>query len=106
MLTSITRTLPSVVLCLLSLSPAMAETPPVAPQKPVVDTYHGVKISDPYRYMEDFKEPAVQAWVKGQADYADQTLHSLPGRAALLKRIDELDAGAPYSLYGITRRPN
>ncbi|MBS0208814.1 MAG: S9 family peptidase [Planctomycetes bacterium] len=84
----------------------MAEAPPAAPVKPVVDDYHGTRITDPYRYMEDFKAPDVQAWVKRQADYTDATLHAIPGRAALLKRIDELDAGTPFTLFGITRRPN
>ena len=87
------------------LSPAAADPPPAAPVKPVVETYHGTQVTDPYRYMEEFKDPAVQAWVKAQADHADRVLHSLPGREKLLQRIDELDAGAPWSLYGITRRP-
>ncbi len=80
--------------------------PPVAPVEIVVDAYHGTQVADAYRYMEQFKDPAVQAWVKAQAEYADKTLHALPGREKLLARIDELDAGAPWSLYGITRRPN
>ncbi|MCE9607624.1 MAG: prolyl oligopeptidase family serine peptidase [Planctomycetia bacterium] len=84
----------------------MADSPPVAPVKPVVDDYFGTKITDPYRYLEAFTDPEVQAWVKGQADFAAHTLGAIPGRTALLKRIDELDAGAPYSIYGIARRPN
>jgi prolyl oligopeptidase len=55
--------------------------------------------------MEDFKDPAVQDWVRGQADYADGVLASLAGRDALLARIAELDAGAPFTIYGIARRP-
>jgi prolyl oligopeptidase len=78
--------------------------PPVAPVKVVKDTYYGTTIADPYRYMEQFKDADVQAWVRGQADYTDRTLHALPGRERLLKRIDELDAGAPYSLANVTRR--
>ncbi|MBA4019939.1 MAG: S9 family peptidase [Pirellula sp.] len=84
----------------------MADQPPVAPVRTVVDDFFGDKVPDDYRYMEDFKNPEVQAWVKGQAEYAERTLAAIPGRAALLKRIDELDAGAPYSIYGIARHPN
>jgi prolyl oligopeptidase len=83
----------------------MAEAPPVAPVRPVVDDYFGTKISDSYRYMEQFTDPEVQKWVKGQAEYAARELAAIPGREALLKRIDELDAGAPYSIYGVTVRP-
>ena len=83
----------------------MAEAPPVAPVRPVVDDYFGTKITDSYRYMESFTDPEVQKWVKGQAEYAARELAAIPGRDALLKRIDELDAGAPYSIYGVTVRP-
>ena len=93
-------------LLLATWSQVLAEPPPKAPVKVVVDNYPGTTIEDPYRYMEKFDDPAVQAWVRGQADFADRTLRSLPGREALLKRIAELDAGAPFSLFGITRRPN
>jgi len=84
----------------------MAEPPPVAPIKNVVDDYFGTKVSDPYRYMEDFKNAEVQAWVKGQAEFAERTLHALPGRTALFARIAELDAGAPYVISSVTRHPS
>lgn len=83
----------------------MAETPPIAPLRPVVDDYFGTKITDNYRYMEEFTNPEVQKWVKGQAEYAEHTLNAIPGRAPLLKRIDELDAGAPYSIWGLVHHP-
>ncbi|MBL8827380.1 MAG: prolyl oligopeptidase family serine peptidase, partial [Planctomycetaceae bacterium] len=88
------------------LNLTMADQPPIAPVKNVTDTYHGVTITDPYRYMEDFKAADVQAWVKGQADFAERKLHAIPGREAILKRIDELDAGAPYSLTSLRLHPN
>jgi prolyl oligopeptidase len=91
---------------LMSFSNAMAEKPPAAPVKTVTENYFGTKIADDYRYMEEFKDPAVQAWVKAQADYTDKILKEIPGRESLLKRIEELDAGAPFTLYGITRRAN
>jgi prolyl oligopeptidase len=80
--------------------------PPVAPVRVVSEEHHGKTVSDPYRYMEDFQNPEVQAWVKGQAEFAESKLQSLPGREELLKRIGELDGGAPYHLFGIVRRPN
>lgn len=83
-----------------------AEEPPVAPTEDVIDDYFGTKVADPYRYMEKFDDPRVQSWVKGQAEFAHRVLGAIPERDALLKRIDELDAGAPYSVFGITRRAN
>jgi prolyl oligopeptidase len=72
-----------------------AQTPPVAPVEPVVDDYHGIKVSDPYRYMEKLDDPAVQGWFKGQNDYARSVLASIPGRDRLLARIQELDQTVP-----------
>ncbi len=90
---------------LITAGHTLAEKPPAAPVRVVEDRFHGITVADPYRYMEEFKDPDVQIWVRKQADYAEQTLHDLPGRDKLLKRIDELDAGAPYTLFNITRRP-
>ena len=70
-----------------------ASTPaPVAAVKPVADTYHGVTVTDSYRYMEDLGSPEVQQWARGQADAARSSLDAIPGRAALLSRIRALDA--------------
>jgi prolyl oligopeptidase len=71
-----------------------------------VEEHFGSKVVDPYRYMENFADPAVQAWVKGQADYAAKTLAAIPGREKLLERIRELDAGAPYRLHVVRRWAN
>jgi len=70
-------------------------SPPVAPVKPVTDDYYGNKITDPYRYMEDLKDSEVQAWLKAQNDYTRAVLASIPGRAKLLARIEELDQSVP-----------
>lgn len=103
----ILRAILAFVVSLIAL-PSLAMDPmyPVAPVKPVTDHYHGLSITDPYRYMEDFQSEAVQKWVKGQATWAEKTLASLKGRGNLLDRIVELDAGAPYTVYGIVRRSN
>ena len=84
----------------------MAEKPPLFPAGSVVETYFGQKIADPYRAMENFTQPGVQAWVREQARYAQHVLHALPSRKALLERIDQLDAGAPYTLASLIRCPN
>ena len=76
------------------------------PVQPVVDDYFGVKITDPYRYFENLADPQVQAWIKGQADYAHGVLSTIPGRDQLLKRIAELDEGEPYNIRVIRRWPN
>jgi prolyl oligopeptidase len=79
------------------------KTPPAAPVKPVVDDYHGTKVSDPYRYMENLDDPAVQSWFKAQNDYARAVLAGIPGRGRLLQRIEALDESVPQ--VGVRRLP-
>jgi prolyl oligopeptidase len=80
-----------------------SKTPPVAPVREVVDDYHGTKIADPYRYMENLKDPEVLGWMKSQSAYATELLDRIPARKALLERIKELDKGAPYTVSDLIR---
>ena len=72
-----------------------SSSPPVAPIRPVTEDYYGTRVVDPYRYMENLKDPEVQAWMKGQNDYARSVLAKIPGREKLLARIRELDQSVP-----------
>lgn len=94
------------VVALMSIPLALAQTPPVAPVRNAVDDHWGVKVSDPYRYMEDLDDPEVQAWIKGEADYASAVLDKIPGREELFRRIKELDAGSPYRVFGVQLMPD
>ena len=67
----------------------------MAPVKEVVDDFHGTKVSDPYRYMENLKDPEVSAWFRAQNDYTRSMLAKIPGRAKLLARIREFDQSVP-----------
>jgi prolyl oligopeptidase len=77
---------------------------PVAPLRPVTDTYFGTAVVDPYRWMENLQSPEVQAWMKAQGDYTHDYLSRLPEQAPLIKRIEELDNAAfrvaEVGLYG------
>jgi prolyl oligopeptidase len=93
-----------VLIALLSCQQQVPEGgPPVAPVRNVVDEHWGVKVDDPYRYMEDLEDPDVQAWFKGQADYAAHALSQIPGREEYYQRLKELDAGKPYTNASIVR---
>ncbi|HVW49261.1 MAG TPA: prolyl oligopeptidase family serine peptidase [Trinickia sp.] len=80
--------------CLTASSAAWcADTPPVAPVRPVTDTYFGTPFVDNYRYMENLKDPEVQSWMKAQDDYTRRVLAAIPGRDALAARIETLMGG-------------
>jgi prolyl oligopeptidase len=57
-----------------------------------VDEYHGVKVADPYRWLEaDVRESdEVAAWVKAQNEVARKFLDAIPERPAIVKRLTEL----------------
>ena len=80
--------------------------PPAATIRVVTDEYFGVKVADPYRYMEDLTNAEVSAWFKGQNDYTRAVLGRIPGRAALLARIKTLDEGAPARVTDLRRLPS
>src|ERR1700733_1419515 len=88
-----------------SIGIALADGPPAAPTAPVTDDYFGHKIVDPYRYMEDLKDPKVQAWIKAQADYTADVLARIPAREKLLARIHELNTAAAERVANVQVLP-
>lgn len=56
------------------------------------DTFFGVEVEDPYRWLEDGKAPDVLAWTKAQDEFARSELRKLPGRDAMAARLRELYA--------------
>jgi prolyl oligopeptidase len=86
-----------------SQSAAPPSSQPIAAVRPVTDDYFGTKVVDPYRYMENLKDPEVQAWFAGQNDYTRAVLAGIPGRAQLLARIQELSQSVPFVIA--TRLP-
>jgi prolyl oligopeptidase len=64
--------------------------PPVARVEPVTDSYFGERVIDPYRWMENDKDPAWLAYLRGQNEHARAVLGALPRRDALLARIQQL----------------
>ena len=80
-------TLCSVFAVASSLAAAQTATQPVAPTRPVTDTYFGVKVTDPYRWMEDRNAPEFVDYMLAQGRYARGVLDRIPRRDDLQKRI-------------------
>jgi len=64
----------------------------------VTDTYHGVKVVDDYRWLENGANPKVKAWSEAQNARARAFLDRLPGRRALAARIEHLAIARPASI--------
>src|SRR5262249_48570076 len=74
------------------------KAPPIAPVREVTETYFGQTVVDPYRWMENAKDPELITWLKAQDDATRAVLAKIPGRAQLSERIRTLDnAGVTVS---------
>ena len=73
---------------------------PHTPTVDQVDDYHGTKVADPYRWLEDPDAPAVREWVAGQNRVTQAWLGEVSARPAIRARLAELwdhpRAGAPW----------
>ena len=94
-----------------ALLAAIVTAPPASRRVDVKETHFGVEVRDPYRWLEDARDPDVQAWMAAQDSAARSALAALPGRHRLAERFRELydvDAvSAPWhrgGRYFYTRR--
>ena len=53
----------------------------------VVDSYHGTKIADPYRWLEDDNSDETKAWVKAQNEVTFGFLKTIPKREQIRERL-------------------
>lgn len=69
-----------------------------------MDLLHGVQVADPYRWLEDAKNPEVVHWVSEQDELARAQLSKLPGRDSIAARLKDLfyveNMGTPRRLGG------
>jgi len=66
-----------------------------------VDTYHGVAVPDPYRWLEDDNSAETAAWVEAQNKVTFGYLEQIPYRAAIKARLEAL---YNYPKYDAPRR--
>ena len=67
---------------------------PVARVQPVKDVYFGETVTDPYRWMENAKDPDWLPFLEGQNAHTRAILDALPERKGLLKRTQQLSGDA------------
>ena len=61
------------------------------------DDYHGTKIADPYRWLEDDNSAETKAWVEAQNKVTFDYLNQIPERSKLKARLTELWNYEKYS---------
>ena len=93
----------------LSLPSCRKESPPLKPPatevRNVRDAYHGVEVDDPYRWLENWSDPAVKAWSDAQNAHARAFLDRLPAVPEITARVKQVVEAASVSYYSLAWRP-
>ncbi|MBI3278883.1 MAG: S9 family peptidase [Acidobacteria bacterium] len=55
-----------------------------------VDVLHGVRVADPYRWLEDANSPQTKQWIEDQNKLTFSYLRSIPERDAIRHRLQQL----------------
>ncbi len=103
---SLRRLFRPLILLSLAAAPAALASDPQAPPtavKTVIDSYQGTPVSDPYRWLEDASDPAVQRWSDAQNLRTRRYLDALPSRPAIKDELSRLIFATSPSYYGLKR---
>ncbi|MGH7546911.1 MAG: prolyl oligopeptidase family serine peptidase [Gemmatimonadales bacterium] len=73
-----------------STAPAQTLQYPPAPRSDVVDDYHGTRVPDPHRLLEDPDAPETRAWIDAENRLTETYLSQIPERAAMRQRLTAL----------------
>ena len=84
-------------------APAMAQTAkklvyPESKKVDQVDDYHGTRVADPYRWLEDLDSADTRRWVEAQNQLTFAYLNDIPARAQIKQRLMKLWNFERYSL--------
>ena len=71
---------------------------PPARKSDQVDDYHGTKVADPYRWLEDLDSEETRNWVEAENKLSFGFLASIPARNTIKERLTKL---WNYEKYGI-----
>ncbi len=70
---------------------------PETKKEDVTEDYHGMKVEDPYRWLEDDRSTETADWVTAQNKVTFDYLDQIPYRADWLKRLEEINNYPKYS---------
>jgi len=88
------KTIAFLLLLLPSISGFVLAEPPIhypeTRKGDVVDEYHGVRVPDPYRWLEDLDSDETAAWVRAQNKVTSAFLATIPERERIESRLREL----------------
>lgn len=92
----------ALIICLFSFAnPAQVPPVPSTPRKQVTNEYYGTKVTEDYRWLEDFNDPAVRKWSDQQNLHARTFLANLPFRDEIHQRLEEIYSKESPSYYSL-----
>jgi prolyl oligopeptidase len=77
---------------------------PKTPKKPVTDIYHGVKVTDDYRWLDNANDPAVKEWTEAQNRRSRAVLDQFPQMKQLRNRLQQILTDNSASHYALQYR--
>ncbi len=80
--------------------------PPATRTQPVTDSYHGVRVSEDYRWLEDSSAPEVKAWSAAQNAEVRKQIDALPVRKAIAQRLEALFGKVSANYGALVTRPD
>jgi prolyl oligopeptidase len=82
-------------------NPEHIKTPgyPPARRLDIVDDFHGTKVADPYRWLEDGDSPETIAWAESESRLTKAYLAAIPGREQFKSRLMALGNYARQAAY-------
>ncbi len=83
---------------------ATIPAPPATPSDATSDVVQGVKVADPYRWLENWSDPKVQAWSAAQNDRTRAYLDALPGEKPVAAELTRLISTTSPALVGFIPR--
>ena len=88
---------------------AFAQSPsvpklPETPKRPVTDEYQGVKVTDEYRWLENWDDPETKQWSTAENARSREFLDHLPARAAVRERFRQLISASSPRYYDLQFR--
>jgi prolyl oligopeptidase len=87
---------------IVALTGATAPEYPATKRVEVIDDYHGTKVADPYRWLENLESPETRRWVETQNSLAQPWLEAIPHREWAKKRLTQL---WNYERFGNPKKP-
>jgi prolyl oligopeptidase len=85
-------------------SASAAPSSPVAARRPVVNEYHGTKVTDDYQWLEKADDPEVKAWSDAENAHARRHLDALPDREGIRGRLRALLGAGSADRSGLVFR--